>query len=619
MSKRLIQKVHSIKTKSTLFALAAIASVGSITLIADSAIDELLKLTELETVSRVTHHHMALDMMHDAVRGDVYSIMSAKHSETGNAVIESGRSSLAKHIDAMQRNLVSVKATHPSDTIIRQYEVLDVAFHEYQAAALRVSQGLTSQGSHSDIDISDELRVFEAKFTEVEELMAKTSAEIQAWARDIKNHGEATARTVRHNLQTGLAISMVLSLLLPFYIRVFLVRGIARLDDAAQQLALENYATDIPHTSRADEIGGLARSLIALRTKATEAFMLKRMVDDMPICVLTAQARQQHVVNYANSSCRQMLQTLRAHVPLPSQAITGVALEDVFARHPDMLEMLAHRQQTPRQQQVRIGDQVLLVTTSPINDSHGEYVGPMVSWTLVTDRVNLAGMFEKSIGTMSQDIAGTAEKLNESATALQSAIEELSTTAADISRRITSSINVVRKADVKGADAHESMQRLSISANKVAGVVTLIQQIAEKINLLALNATIESARAGEAGKGFAVVASEVKNLATQTASAITDINAQIQDMVVSSLTAGDFVKEIIDINADISQFITDTATAVEQQQASTATIAKNICGLRNDQSAASFNSMTSLADKLATVSNELRQHCRHFMDALHKM
>ena len=65
------------------------------------------------------------------------------------------------------------------------------------------------------------------------------------------------------------------------------------------------------------------------------------------------------------------------------------------------------------------------------------------------------------------------------------------------------------------------------SSDEVGAVTSLIDNIAQQINILALNATIEAARAGEAGKGFAVVASEVKNLAKQTAKATEGIAAQI--------------------------------------------------------------------------------------------
>ncbi|MFL9840189.1 methyl-accepting chemotaxis protein [Sphingomonas sp. ST-64] len=54
---------------------------------------------------------------------------------------------------------------------------------------------------------------------------------------------------------------------------------------------------------------------------------------------------------------------------------------------------------------------------------------------------------------------------------------------------------------------------------RLATIMTSIEEIASRINLLALNAQIEAARAGDAGQGFAVVATEVKRLAADTRAA----------------------------------------------------------------------------------------------------
>ena len=63
----------------------------------------------------------------------------------------------------------------------------------------------------------------------------------------------------------------------------------------------------------------------------------------------------------------------------------------------------------------------------------------------------------------------------------------------------------------------ESMSRIGESSQQIGGIVGIIRNISDRINLLSLNASIEAARAGEAGRGFAVVASEVAKLADQTA------------------------------------------------------------------------------------------------------
>lgn len=117
-----------------------------------------------------------------------------------------------------------------------------------------------------------------------------------------------------------------------------------------------------------------------------------------------------------------------------------------------------------------------------------------------------------------------------------------------------------------------AMGLIEESAQKVAQIIGVIDEIAFQTNLLALNAGVEAARAGDAGRGFAVVASEVRALAQRSAEAAKEIKSLISTSSQQVGTgaklvgeAGDALRRIGARVNEISVLVSEIASGAEQQ------------------------------------------------------
>ena len=95
--------------------------------------------------------------------------------------------------------------------------------------------------------------------------------------------------------------------------------------------------------------------------------------------------------------------------------------------------------------------------------------------------------------------AGASETASEHVRSAATASDELSSSIAEITRRVQESNGIAADAVKQAAATDQRINELSEAGARIGDVVKLITSIAEQTNLLALNATIEAARAGDAG------------------------------------------------------------------------------------------------------------------------
>lgn len=330
-----------------------------------------------------------------------------------------------------------------------------------------------------------------------------------------------------------------------------------------------------------------------------QAHELRQMVDAMPINVMMCD-KDDFRIRLVNRTSVETLRRLQGLLPVPADKLLGETI-DVFHKTPQRQRaLLADPRNLPHRAVIKLGAERLELNVSAIQNADGEYVGPMLTWSVITGEVAMAervgALVERVVeaarklsdnsralsdtasatGRSATEVAVTSDQSTSSVNAVASATEELSASIGEIAARMTDAAAKTRSVAERTDEAQRAVTRLVERAQQIDSIAGLISQVAGQTNLLALNATIESARAGEAGRGFAVVAAEVKMLANQTHSATDQITSQIREIQDAIGRTVECIRSIHTTVGELTAVAEAVAAATEEQRAATGEISHSI-------------------------------------------
>ncbi len=516
---------------------------------------------EGEVIVSMLRNHMVGDMMHDAVRGAVFTALYGAAIENPAVVRKA-----SEDLDQYSVNLRKVMADNVKLASDPQIEADLKNADRDVAIYLATARTIVDAAGRGRSNAETLLPRFNASFDKLEGSLEKIGLKFE----DLLAARNAATRASSLWLLIALTIVSfgVLGLTMREIQKIVVLR-LYSLADRFKGMAQGDYSSPVEGADVDDEIGEIAH--------AAEKF---------------------REVALAQQKAEQERQVVVARL---AEGLQGLAARDLTQRF--------ETQWAPGYETLR----------ENFNRTAQELGAVMLQVAMAAESVSTGA---EEIHSASSDLARRnelqASRVDQTSSTLGEVASNVQSTAAnakEVQRVIAEARKEVAEGDDIVREAVSTMASVEQSSQEVGNIITLIEGIAFQTNLLALNAGVEAARAGEAGKGFAVVANEVRALAQRSAEAANEITALIKasaDQVGRGVAlvgkTGEAFTTITSSFSNIDTYVRSIAEASQGQaeHLQQVSAAASDMGRTTQQNAAMVEQATAAASSLARQSSDLR-------------
>src|SRR5262245_21510238 len=297
------------------------------------------------------------------------------------------------------------------------------------------------------------------------------------------------------------------------------------------------------------------------RVEAAQSRLMS-MLENSPTNVLLAD--RDFKITYLNPASLALLRKLEPHLPVKADKVLGSSI-DIFHKDPGhQRRLLSDPKNLPIQAKINIGPEVAVLLVTAIYDQERNYIGPMVTWELITEKLEN----ERKISAANERERKQAEELR---TKVESILEVVNAASrGDLTREVTvhgtdsigqmaeglakfftnlrgNVTNIAQTSQVLASSSQELTavsQQMAANAEETASQANVASAAAEQVSK---NVTVVSTGAEEMGASIQEIAksaNEAARVATSAVKVAETTNTTVAKLGESSAEIGNVVKVI---------------------------------------------------------------------------